>query len=81
MRRILIVHPDADVRTALEGSVRAAGSGPLVVEWAASLADGLRRACALQPNAVFVDISGERELVLQAIPELRAPGRRRPTSR
>lgn len=75
MRRILIVHPDADVRTALEDSVRAVASGPLIVEWAASLADGLRRARAIKPQAVFADITGERTLVLQAVSELRAPGR------
>ena len=74
MRRILIVHPDADVRTALEGSVRAVGVGPFVIEWAASLADGLRRARAIKPHAVFADMTGERALVLQAISELRAPG-------
>lgn len=75
MRRILIVHPEADVRTALEDSVRAVAAGPLIVEWAASLADGLRRARAIKPHVVFADIAGERVLVLQAMSELRAPGR------
>ena len=75
MRRILIVHPDADVRTALEDSLRAVGSGPLIIEWAQSLADGLRRARALKPYAVFADITGDRTLVLEAVTEMRAPGR------
>jgi pilus assembly protein CpaE len=45
------------------------------VEWAASLADGLRRARVNQPHVVFLDIGAERSLVLHAISELRAPGR------
>ena len=46
MRRILIIHPDADVRAALEESIRSTGAGPRIVEWAASLADEIRRAQA-----------------------------------
>jgi pilus assembly protein CpaE len=46
-----------------------------VVEWAASLADGLRRARINQPHVVFLDIGTDRGLVLDAVSELRAPGR------
>ncbi len=74
MRRILIVHPEPAARTALESSIRAVSRGPVVLEWAASLADGLRRARAFKPHAVFIDITGERTLVLQVLAELRAPG-------
>lgn len=75
MSRILIVHPETDVRDALEAALRNVAPKPLAVEWAPSLADGLRRARAIQPHVVLLDIGGERSLVLQAAADLRAPGR------
>jgi pilus assembly protein CpaE len=75
VRRALIVHPEADVRASLDRMLRAVSPVPIVVEWSASLADGVRRARTLQPHVVLLDICGERTLALQAISEVRAPGR------
>jgi Flp pilus assembly CpaE family ATPase len=76
VRRVLVVHSDADVRASLEQSLRMAAAVPLVVESAPSPPDGLRRARSIQPHVVFLDLGFERSLVLRTIAELRAPGRR-----
>jgi pilus assembly protein CpaE len=39
------------------------------------MADGLRRSRAIKPHVVFLDIGGEKTLVLDTARELRAPGR------
>lgn len=75
MPRVLVVHSEADVRASIESGLRAAGPRPLIVESAPSMADGLRRAGAIKPNVVFLDLGAERSLVLETARELRAPGR------
>lgn len=75
MQRILIIHSDPDVRSSLEDAVRAASAQPVTIEWAASLADGLRRGLGLKPHAVFVELDMERSNVLRVVSELRGPGR------
>jgi len=72
--RVLVVHPEAEVRTSIEESLRNVGPKPLIVESAPSLADGLRQARAIKPHVVFLDLGAERSLVLDAARELRAPG-------
>jgi Flp pilus assembly CpaE family ATPase len=72
--RVLVVHPEAEVRTSIEESLRNIGPKPLIVESAPSLADGLRQARAIKPHVVFLDLGAERSLVLDAARELRAPG-------
>lgn len=74
MPRVLVVHPEAEVRTSIEESLRNVGPKPLIVESAPSLADGLRQARAIKPHVVFLDLGAERSLVLDAARELRAPG-------
>lgn len=74
MPRVLVVHPEAEVRGSIEESLRNIGPKPLIVESAPSLADGLRQARAIKPHVVFLDLGAERSLVLDAARELRAPG-------
>ncbi|MBP6702632.1 MAG: AAA family ATPase [Vicinamibacteria bacterium] len=74
MPRVLVVHPEAEVRTSIEESLRNVGPKPLIVESAPSLADGLRQARAIKPHVVFLDLGAERSLVLDTARELRAPG-------
>lgn len=75
MRRALIVHPEPEIRASIESILRANGPKPMIVEWAASLADGVRRARAVQPQLIFLDIGVERSLVMEALGELQSPGR------
>lgn len=75
MPRVLVVHPEAEVRASLEDCLRNGAPKPLIVESAPSLADGLRRCRAFRPHVVFVDLGAERSLVLETVRELRAPGR------
>lgn len=75
MYRILIVHPEVDVRSAIERALRQKVNHALVIESTATVADGLRRARVYDPHVVFFDVGGNRELTLQAARELRAPGR------
>jgi pilus assembly protein CpaE len=72
--RVLVVHPEAEVRGSIEESLRNIGPKPLIVESAPSLADGLRQARAIKPHVVFLDLGAERSLVLDTARELRAPG-------
>lgn len=74
MPRVLVVHPEAEVRGSIEESLRNIGPKPLIVESAPSLADGLRQARAIKPHVVFLDLGAERSLVLDTARELRAPG-------
>ena len=75
MPRVLVVHPEAEVRASLEEILRNTAPKPLVLESAPSHADGLRRARAIKPHAVFVDLGAEKSLVFEVVRELRAPGR------
>lgn len=74
MPRVLVVHPEAPVRASFEESLRNVSPKPLIVESAPSLADGLRRARAISPHVVFLDLGAERTLVLDTVRELKAPG-------
>lgn len=74
MPRVLVVHPEAEVRNSIEESLRNIGPKPLIIESAPSLADGLRQARAIKPHVVFLDLGAEPSLVLDAARELRAPG-------
>ncbi len=75
VRRVLVVHSDADVRASLEQTLRTAAAIPLIIESAPSPSDALRRARSITPHVVFLDLDFERALVLRTIAELRAPGR------
>jgi pilus assembly protein CpaE len=73
--RVLVVHPEAEIRSSIEAILRNSGPRPLTVESAESLADGLRRARALKPHVVFLDLGSDAQLVLDTVRELRDPGR------
>ena len=75
MHRILIVHPDVEVRSAIERVLRKKTEQALVIEATATVADGLRRARVYDPHVVFLDVGGHRELAVQAAHQLRVPGR------
>lgn len=75
MSRILIIHPDADVRSAIEAAIRQRGGRPFVIETSPTIADGVRRAKGAQPHVVFVDVDADRDLVIQAVADMRLPGR------
>ncbi len=74
MHRILIVHADESVRLAIERALRQSRQA-LVVQGAASLADGLRRARDLDPHLVFVDVGVDKGVIASVGGELRSPGR------
>lgn len=75
MRRVLIVHPEAETRSAIDAALRQTGTRAPVVDHAVSLAEGLRRASVAPPHVVFVDVGGDRSLVVSTVRGLRATGR------
>jgi len=73
--RVLVVHPEAATRQAVESAVRAASRGAASIYRAASLGAGLESARRLAPHAVFLDVGTERELALELARGLRGAGR------
>lgn len=73
--RVLVIHPEAATRQAVESAVRAASRGAASIYQAASMGAGLESARRLAPRAVFLDVGAERELALELARGLRGAGR------
>ena len=76
IERILIVHPDAGTRSAIEQALRRVFTGPAAVYQASSPTQGLQLARGVDPSVVLLDLTADRALALQVARELRRPGRR-----
>ncbi len=73
--RVLIVHPDPATRQALEQTVRQLAVGAVSTHQACSPTEGLESAHRLDPTMVFLDLSEDPDLALDAARDLRRPGR------
>jgi pilus assembly protein CpaE len=75
LSRVLIVHPDADTRRAVERALRAAMPSALSIYEASSLSQGFESARTLEPQLVLLDLGEERELALDVARGLRSAHR------
>ena len=73
--RILVIHSSPDVRSALVSGLRAVSERPLAIYETETLADGVGRLDGLEPEKVFLELTADFELALDALVEMQAPGR------
>ncbi len=73
--RILVIHPDDATCRSIEQGLRRVAGGPVAVSHAASPTEGLASAARLDPDLVFLDLSGDHGLALEVARELRRPDR------
>lgn len=73
--RVLVIHPSSEVRSALISGLRSVSERPLAVFETATFADGVGRLDGLEPEKIFLDLSGDLDLALDSLIEMQAPGR------
>lgn len=73
--RVLLAHPDLEVRTALEALLRKVHRRPVVVRQVAGIGEATHAAREQDPHLVFLDLGGERSLALAVARELRRSDR------
>ena len=73
--RVLVIHPSDDVRSDLVAGLRAVSERALAVYETETLSDGVGRLDGLEPEKVFLDLSGDQGLALDALNEMRGSGR------
>lgn len=76
MFRVLIVHPDAEIRDRLEVSVRGVCAAPFGIEMASSAAEGARRLRDFDAGLVLLPLQGDPQALVRAAADMAAPGRR-----
>ncbi len=72
---VLVIHPNPSVRAALISKLREVSERPLSVYETDTVADGLGRLEGLDPSKVFLDLSHDIELALEALAVMRGKGR------
>lgn len=72
---VLVIHPSPRARSTLIALLREVSDRPLAIYETGTIADGLGRIDGLDPTKVFLDLSHDLELALEALAVLRANGR------
>lgn len=72
---VLVIHPNSQTRRGLVANLREVSERPLAVYETETIADGLGRLEGLDPAKVFIDLSQDFELALEALEVLRVSGR------
>ena len=73
---VLVIHPNPTARAGLVTKLREVSERPLAVYETDTIADGLGRLEGLDPSKVFIDLSHDLELALEALGVMRASGRK-----
>ncbi len=74
--RVLVIHPDAQVRAAIESSLRRIAPGPLSIYDCPGPLAAFERMPRLDPHVVLLDLGAERDLALELARAGRRAGRR-----
>jgi pilus assembly protein CpaE len=75
INRILILHPVAPTRRALEQTLRSVTPESISIHHAGSLSEGVQVSRWFEPEYVFLDLDGDHELSLEVARELRGTDR------